>query len=106
MMATPNPLDGVQEIRELVVGYARQETVEPLKRLGTYLAWGFAGALMLFIGTMFVSVGTLRLGQSLDGLAGSSWASLVPYGMAFGVLLLVAIVLFLALRRAKEEVYS
>ena len=105
-MATPNPLDGVQEIRELVVGYARQETVEPIKRLGTYLAWGLAGALCLFIGTMFLSIGTLRLGQSLDQFTGSSWASLAPYGLALAVLIVVAVVLFMALNRAKKKVYS
>ncbi len=105
-MATPNPLEGVQEIRELVVGYARQETVEPLKRLGTYLAWGLSGAFCLFLGTMFLSVGTLRLGQSLDVFTGSSWASLAPYGMALGVLLLVTVVLIMALSRAKKKVYT
>jgi len=105
-MATPNPLDGVQEIRELVVGYAQQETVEPIKRLGSYLGWGLAGALCLFIGTMFASIGTLRLGQSLDVFSGTSWASLVPYVMAFIVLVFVAVILFLALNRAKKKVYS
>ena len=104
-MVTPNPLDGVQEIRELVVGYARQETVEPVKQLGSYLGWGLAGALCLSIGTMFASLGTLRLGQSLDVFSGTSWASLVPYLMALGVLVLVAVVLLAALNRAKEKAY-
>jgi len=105
-MATPNPLDGVQEIRELVVGYARQETVEPLKRLGGYLKWGLPGAFFIFLGSMFLAVGTLRFGQSIETFEGSSWASLAPYGLSILVLLIIATVLALRLSRAKKKVYS
>ena len=105
-MATPNPLDGVQEIQELVVGYARQETVEPLKRLGNYLGWGLAGSLAMFLGTIFVGIATLRLTQSLDLFAGTSWASLFPY--LFAVLVLIVLIAFMywLLTRAKKKVLT
>ena len=105
-MATPNPLDEVTEIRELVVGYARQETVEPLKRLGVYLGWGLAGSLLMFLGALFVGIGTLRLTQSFDDFTGSSWASLLPYLFTVLVLGVLVALIYQALSRAKKKVYS
>lgn len=105
-MATPNPLDEISEIRELVVGYARQETLEPLKRLGTYLGWGLAGSLLMFLGAVFAGVGTLRLTQGIDLFTGSSWASLLPYLFTVVVLGVLAALIYSALSRAKKKVYS
>lgn len=105
-MATPNPLDEITEIRELVVGYARQETLEPLKRLGTYLGWGLAGSLVMFLGAVFVGIGTLRLTQGFEWFAGTSWASLLPYLFTVGVLGVLAALMYQALSRAKKKVYS
>lgn len=103
-MATPNPLDGAQEIQELVVGYARQETVEPLKRLGTYLGWGLAGSLAIFMGALFVGLGTLRLTQGLDVFIGTSWASLAPYSIALLVLILMIALMYRSLSKARKKV--
>jgi len=105
-MATPNPRDEVEEIQQLVVGYARQETLEPLKRLGTYLGFGLAGSLCMFLGSAFAGIATLRLTQGLDVFSGSSWASLVPYLCALGVLALLALLMYLSLSRAKKKVFS
>lgn len=105
-MATPNPLDEIQEIRELVVGYAQQETLDPLKRLGGYLGWGLAGSICMFLGTMFVGIATLRLTQSIDAFTGSSWASLAPYAFALLFLVLVCGLMYRALSKAKKKVYS
>ncbi len=105
-MATPNPLDEITEMRELVVGYARQETLEPLKRLGTYLGWGLGGSILMFLGTVFVAIGTLRLTQSIDQFTGSSWASLAPYAFTVVVLIVLAALIYQALSRAKKRVFS
>ena len=48
-MARPNPVEGAQEMQRLLVDYAKQETVEPLKTLGRYLGLGIAGALVMFV---------------------------------------------------------
>ncbi len=105
-MATPNPLDDIAEIRELVVGYARQETLEPLKRLGSYLGWGLAGSMLMFLGAVFAGVGTLRLTQSLEWFTGSSWASLLPYLFTVVVLGVLVALMYSALSRAKKKVLS
>lgn len=105
-MATPNPLDDISEIRELVVGYARQETLGPLSRLGSYIGFGLAGSMFMFLGTVFAAVGTLRLTQGLELFTGSSWASLLPYLFAIIVLGVLAALMYMALSRAKKKVYS
>ena len=82
-----------QELRDLLVTYARQETVEPLARLKHYLGFGIPGALVLTLGLYLVSLGILR------GLEHLSWASvgfgsLVPFlGAAtfLGIVVLVCV---------------
>ena len=103
-MASPNPLEGAQEIQELLVSYAKQETIAPLKQLGRYLGFGLAGSLLMFMGTFFVGLGVLRLMQSIEVFGGSSWASSLPYVIAIAVLMLIVALMALALSRAKKKV--
>ncbi|HVB90903.1 MAG TPA: hypothetical protein VND70_02270 [Acidimicrobiales bacterium] len=66
---------------KLTIDYLKQETLEPLKGLGRFLAWGVAGSLALAIGFLLLLVGLLRLLQQETGTAlrGSwSWA---PYAV-------------------------
>ena len=90
----------------MLVDYAKQETVEPLKTLGGYLAWGIAGALMMFLGLFFFGIGTLRLLQSEASLDGNSWLSLVSYLVAILVMLAAIAGLVVAFTRAKNRVLS
>jgi hypothetical protein len=55
-----DPRTTLRELRELVVAYAKQETVEPLKGLGRYVGFGVAGALLMGTGIVFVAIGALR----------------------------------------------
>lgn len=69
------------ELWELVVAYAKQETVDPLKRLGGFLLKGVPGALLTGIGLVLLSLAGLRALQTETGdtFEGSwSWA---PYGI-------------------------
>ena len=103
-MVKPNPLEGAQEIKDMLVSYAKQETVDPLKSLGRYLGFGLAGSLMVFLGAFFLGLGVLRLLQSLAFFAGSSWASALPYVVAIASLVLLLGLIYGALRRAKRAV--
>ncbi len=105
-MATSNPVRGIQDIQETLIAYAKQETVQPLKTLGRYLGFGVAGSLFVFLGFFFVMLATLRLLQSLDVFAGSSWASLGPYGIAIAVLVLAMLIIYSALSRARKKVFK
>jgi hypothetical protein len=67
------------ELWELVITYAKQETIDPLKSLGRFVLWGVAGSVVLGIGLVLLLLGVLRVLQDQTGphLTGSwSW---VPY---------------------------
>jgi hypothetical protein len=76
----------VAELKDLVVGYAKQETVDPLKTLGRYLGYGFAGSVVLGLGLSMLLLALLRGLQQIeifndgDRFEGGtfSWA---PYGI-------------------------
>jgi cytochrome b subunit of formate dehydrogenase len=80
----------VAELRTLVVDYAKQETIDPLRNLGRYLAFGVMGSVLLAIGGIFLTVGLLRLLQDQTGSAFDGNWSFVPYLL---VLVFAAIVL-------------
>ena len=105
-MARPNPVEGAQEMQRLLVDYAKQETVEPLKTLGRYLGLGIAGAIVMFMGVFFIGLATLRLLQSLDTFEGGSWMSTLPYLVAIVVLGLAIVFIYLSLSRARRKVLS
>lgn len=103
-VANATPLDEAKDLQKMLVDYAKQETIDPFKTLGGYLAWGIAGALAMFLGLFFFGLGTLRLLQA--EFDGNSWLSLLPY-LAAIVLLIAAIAgLVLAFNRAKNRVLS
>jgi uncharacterized BrkB/YihY/UPF0761 family membrane protein len=105
-VARPNPVEGAQEVQKLLVDYAKQETIEPLKTLGRYLGLGIAGAILVFMGVFFVGLATLRLLQSLDTFEGGSWMSTLPYLVAIVVLLAAIGLIYGSLSRARRKVLS
>ena len=62
----------------LVKAYAKQETIDPLRSVGSYLKFAVPGALLLGLGWMFLLLGLLRaLQEELHAFDhGFSWA---PY---------------------------
>lgn len=82
----------VQELWDLVVAYARQETVEPLKGLGRFVAFGIGGSLVLGLGVVLLLLAGLRALQeeaasTFDG--DWSWA---PYGITlFGTVVVIGL---------------
>ena len=64
-----------EEIKDVAVRYVREETVDPVKALGRYTAYGCAGSLLVGIGGLLVAVGLLRLLQELFH-GTTSW---IPY---------------------------
>lgn len=102
-MSNANPLEGAQEAQHLLVAYAKQETIEPLKHLGRYLAWGLAGALCIFLGVLFLALGLLRGLQRLE-VFDSGYATVLPYLITVGALVVVMGLIFLLFQRAKKRV--
>jgi len=67
------------ELWELVVAYLKQETIEPIKGLGRFVAFGIAGSIVLTLGLVLLVLGGLRAVQveTSPHLTGSlTW---VPY---------------------------
>jgi hypothetical protein len=78
----------ITELRDLVVAYFRQETVDPLKSLGRYALFGVGGALLLGVGAVLLSVGVLRLLQVETGATFHGDWSWAPYLIVFATLIL------------------
>ena len=68
----------ISELKTLVVGYAKQETIDPLKTLGRYLGFGLVGSLMIGMGLAMLLLALLRGLQQIDQLTDPTW-SWVPY---------------------------
>ena len=69
--------DQVTDVVESVKAYARQETIEPLKGAGRWLAAGTAAAVCLGLAMVFGALAVLRLSQDLGGTTlDGSWSFL------------------------------
>ena len=68
-----------QELFQLVVGYAKQETLGPVKDLGRFVGFGLAGALLGSLGTVLLLLGGLRLLQTETGSAFDGRRTWIPY---------------------------
>ena len=80
---TPGEHEGVREVVNdlwlLIRDYAKQETIDPIKMLGSFLGWGLAGSVALCLGIGFGALAIIRALQESTGdhLTGSlEW---VPY---------------------------
>ena len=70
-----------QDLLQLVVGYAKQETIEPVRNLGRFVGFGLGGALLGSLGAVLLLLGGLRLLQTETGstFEGDGWRSSIPY---------------------------
>lgn len=92
----------VDELRELVIDYARQETVDPLRHIGRSVKFGLAGALLMGMGVVLLALAGLRALQTetvgrLD--EGLSWA---PYVIVVAGLLAALALTWLAWERGRR----
>lgn len=83
----------IAELKTLVVGYAKQETVDPLKTLGRYLGFGLAGSIAIGTGLSLLLLALLRGLQQVSALQDPTW-NWVPY-LAAGVAGAILVGLFM-----------
>jgi hypothetical protein len=96
-----NPQETIRELKELVIAYAKQETVDPLRGLGRYVAYGVLGAVLLGTGVTFLAVGGLR-GLQGDGTRFHGNMSWAPYAIVVvGALAIAALFWFVGTRKGK-----
>jgi CDP-diglyceride synthetase len=71
--------DVAGELKELVIAYAKQETVVPLKSLVRFGVFGVLGSVVMSMGLVLLALAALRALQSETGGAfGGNW-SWAPY---------------------------
>ncbi len=90
------PAEVLQELRDVVLAYFRQEAVDPLKRLAAWLGFGLLGGVFMSTGLVLLALAGLRALQTETGehLTGSlSWT---PYA----IVLVAVVVVFLFARSA------
>jgi hypothetical protein len=83
-----------KELIDLVVTYAKQETIGPLKDLKRYVGFGLLGAVAWGLGLFFLGLGLLRAIQTEAGrhLAGDwSWAPYLCVVVFYGVVIAILV---------------
>jgi hypothetical protein len=98
-----NPQQDVRELKDLVIAYAKQETIEPLKGLGRYVGYGLAGALLMGTGVCFLAIGLLRALQGNRGWAVHGNWSWVPYAVDVILLIVLAGLVWMARTKRSEK---
>lgn len=73
------------DLWDLVRAYAKQETIEPIKGIGRFVAFGLAGSLLLGVGAVLLALAVLRALQSETGSALDGGWSFAPYLLTLAV---------------------
>lgn len=89
----------IGELANLVVTYAKQETLDPIRGAGRWLAYGLVAVLSLILGVTMLALGTLRLLQ-FEVFADSTTWSWIPYLI---VIALCVLVVALTLSRVNKD---
>jgi hypothetical protein len=69
----------IPELIDFVRAYAKQETLDPLRGVGRWIAYGAAGAFCLGLGLVIVLIGVLRLVEEEWPRSSSGSLSWVAY---------------------------
>ena len=98
-----NPAGGAKELVDLVIAYAKQETLEPLKGLGKKAALGLGGALLLGLGGVFASIGALRAMQTETEWFEEHNVTYLPYIFTVVFLLVLSLIGWVGLGPGKKD---
>lgn len=98
-----NPTSDARELVDLVIAYAKQETVEPLKGLGKKAAFGVAGAVLLGIGGIFCSMAALRAMQTETDFFERHNLTYVPYFLTVILLIVLSLLGWVGLGPGKRD---
>ena len=98
-----NPTGDARELVDLVIAYAKQETVEPLKGLGKKAAFGLGGAILLGIGGVFCSIAALRAMQSQTDFFERHDLTYLPYILTVLILVVLSLIGWMGLGPGKKD---
>lgn len=92
--------DTVRDLWRLLLSYAKQETIDPLRSLGRYLAMGLGGMALITLGVSLIGLAVLRALQSMTGDVFDGFWSWVPYLVV--ILGLSAVIALVVVRMRRE----
>ncbi len=99
-----SPKKVVEELKDLLIGYARQEILTPLTRLGKTLKLGVLGALSIGVGLVFLVIAGLRLLQTEASGVFDGNMSALPYVVVLaGVVVVLAAAVVIRARLSKGD---
>jgi hypothetical protein len=98
-----NPAGEAKELVDLVIAYAKQETLVPLKGLGKKAALGVGGALLLGVGGIFCSVAALRAMQTETDFFEEHNLSYLPYFLTVVILIVLSLIGWVGLGPGKKR---
>lgn len=90
----------IRDLWQLLFSYTKQETIDPLRNLGRYLAYGVFGMLLITLGVYLLAMSALRALQSQTGEIFTGFWSWVPYVVV--VLALGGVIAFAISRISRE----
>jgi hypothetical protein len=89
-----------EDVLDLVVSYAKQETIEPLRGALRWILWGLASMAFICTGLVFLVLGVVRVSQDVLGESFQHSWSFVSY---FVGVLACGIVVAFALSSIKKD---
>ena len=98
-----NPSGDARELVDLVIAYAKQETLEPLKGLGKNAALGLGGAVLLGLGGVFCSIGALRAMETETDFFERHNLTYLPYFITVLVLAVLSAIGWVSLGPGKKD---
>jgi hypothetical protein len=90
---------GIGDVVDLVKGYVKQETVDPLRSVGRFLGAGIGGALMIGLGLVLLVLGVLRVLQVETAPHWTGSWSWVPYLITLFVIGLLMGLIYLKMKK-------
>ena len=92
----------ISELWELIVAYAKQETVEPIKGLARFVGFGVAGSICLAIGLTLLLLATLRALQTQTGTSMQGHLSWIPYIVTVIVAVAIAVLAGMQIQKKRR----
>ncbi|HUP84780.1 MAG TPA: hypothetical protein VM143_03840 [Acidimicrobiales bacterium] len=91
------------ELKDLVVTYAKQETIEPIKGLGRFIAFGVAGSLLVATGLVLLTLAVIRVLQEELPDVFDGNLSFAPYLIALVFCIVVSVLAARGIGAAKRR---
>ncbi len=95
--------DNIRDVKRVTVEYAKQETIDPLKQIGRYLAFGVSGALLMAMGSVILALAALRALQNETGERFTDHLTWIPYAITIVGCAMVVALAFSAISRGKRR---